>query len=464
MSSKFGSHKKRKSGPARSFRPAIESLESRLNLAGNVVATFSGGNLNLTGDNLANELRIVGNGPGVFTVTGVGTALDGEDDGEQDFENVRNIFINFKNGDDVATFVTAELAGLLSYLGGNGNDELNFGEFNNEDQSLGRLTAIMGAGDDIVEVDGEDSFEILGAVVVRGGDGDNSFDLDPIESLTMGTVSVVNGSGFDFVDFGDTVVNARSIVINNGNGGSFLFIDGDVTIQGDLIVNAGNGNDLVNPGDTGGDFLRVSGSVVFNLGNGNNESSFEQLSTEIGGGLTITGGSGEDFIEFDGDEVSVRRSVTLVTGSGDDAIEMDSAVGTTIRGGLVINTAQGLDSITLFAVDVAGATTVNTGEGNDEVFVDNSRFRGKVTLLTLGGNDQVSIEAGNADDGIGTLFEQAVVVNLGAGSDTLNVGFDDDDFVTTLKKVVVDGGAGADTLNDSGTNEFTLEPILISIS
>jgi hypothetical protein len=219
----------------------------------------------------------------------------------------------------------------------------------------------------------------------------------------------------------------------------------------------------VNPGDTGGDFLNVGGSLVFNLGNGNNNASFQQLSTNIGGGLTITGGSGEDFIEFDGDEVNVQHSVTMVTGNGTDTIDMTANVGTNILGSLVIDTLGGADSVTLFAVDVTGATVVKTGEGDDAVTVDNSTFRGAVTLLTLGGNDTVNIEAGNADDGVGTAFLDVVVVNLGAGNDTINVGFDGDDFVTTLKKVVIDGASGTDTLNDSGTNSFAFDPILVSI-
>src|SRR6185369_17127965 len=122
------------------------------------------------------------------------------------------------------------------------------------------------------------------------------------------------------------------------------------------------GNDFVNPGDTGGDFLNVGGSLVFNLGNGNNGTSFEQLSTSIRGGLTITGGSGEDFVEFDGDEVNVRHSVTMATGNGNDTLRLTPDVGTNILGSLVIDTLGGADSVTLFGFDVTGATVVKTGE------------------------------------------------------------------------------------------------------
>src|SRR6185369_17038645 len=154
-----------------------------------------------------------------------------------------------------------QLPGLLNYIGGNGNDKLLFGESNSGDQSFGQLIANMGAGSDTVRTNGESDFAIFGSVVVLGGEGDNTFDLDPIDSLTLGAVSVVNGSGDDFVDLGDTVVNAKSIVINNGSGSNLFFNDGDTTVQGDYIVNGGNGNDFVNPGDTGGDFLNVGGSL-----------------------------------------------------------------------------------------------------------------------------------------------------------------------------------------------------------
>jgi len=450
-------------GGARRFQPLVETLEARLNLAGNVVASFSGGNLTLTGDNQANELRIVGGGSGVFSVSGVGTSLGGVFEGVRDFSNVWNITINFKNGDDVATFITAELPGVLNYTGGNGNDQLLFGEGNGEDQSFGALVANMGAGNDSIEVNGESDFTIAGVVSVYGGDGNNTLDLDPDDSLTLGAVTVVNGKGNDFVDIGDTVVNAVSIVINNGNGDNDFFLDGDVTIQGSVVVTGGTGPDNVEPGDGGGDTLIVGGSMVFNLGNGTNFTEFSQVNTSIGGGITYTGGTGSDTFDIDGEQINVRGSVSLATGNGADIILLNEGA-TNIAGSLVVDTAAGADELTFFGLTVIGTTVVKTGEGSDSVTVDNSTFRGAVTLLTAGGIDTVSIEAGDQDDGVGTVFEQDLVVNLGAGNDTLNVGFDDDDFVTTLKKVVVDGAAGADTLNSSGTNLATFQPILVSIT
>lgn len=455
---------------AKRFRPMVESLESRLNLAGNVFVSFSGGNLFLTGDNLSNALRIEGNGPGVFEVAGVNTSLGGVANGVRNFAGVRNIFINMNGGDDVATFVTADLAGILSFSGGNGNDRLLFGEGNNEDQFFGSLSALMGAGNDEVAIvgegflgDAENNFTILGNVLINGGEGNNDVDFDSVVSLTLGNVLITNGFGNDFVDIGDVLVNTRSIVVNNGGGDNNLFLDGDFTINGNLIVTGGNGDDEVNPGDTGFDFFTVTGAVSLNLGNGDNLVSFEQLDTFVQFGTAIVTGGGDDFIEFLGETTNLG-AVAISTGAGNDGIDFISTVSTTIRGPVVIDTGFDDDTVTLFAADVQSVATLNTGEGNDEVFIDNSLFRQVVALYTLGGLDRVAIEAGGNNDGVGTVFQNAVYVFLGAGDDDLEVGFDANDFVTTLGLVYIEGGLGNDFIVDSGTNFFLQNPTLVSIA
>ena len=79
----------------RRFSPRVEALESRLNLAGALTAALVGQTLTITGDELANEVRIVGNGAGNLSVSGVnGTLLNDVLDAAEDFTGVANLVIN----------------------------------------------------------------------------------------------------------------------------------------------------------------------------------------------------------------------------------------------------------------------------------------------------------------------------------------------------------------------------------
>ncbi|WP_425615829.1 hypothetical protein NA78x_005760 [Anatilimnocola sp. NA78] len=456
--------KKRKSVAKSSrFQPRVESLEDRLNLAGAVTALLAGPSLFLNGNNLDNEIRIEGTAAGAFTVSGVnGTTLNGVNNGSLNFTKIQNIFVDLRNGNDVATVVSAQLAGMLRFVGGNGNDELLFGEFNNENQTIANLQAIMGEGNDFVEVEGENNFSVPGSVLATLGNGNNTFDIDPNVNLTLGVTSITAGTGFDFLDFGDGTVNAKSMALSLGSGGSNVFLDGEVTITGALTVIAGAGDDNVNPGDGGGTNFVLNGSAAFNLGDGNNSVDFEHTNTTITGALSVVTGSGNDSITSFGNNLTVLAA-SLITGNGNDTIQL-SANATLVRSSLAIDTGAGLDTLVAFAVTVNGATSVNMGEGIDLVFVDNSRFRGVVTMLTGGGNDDVSIEDGGENDGIGTRFDSVVSIDLGAGNDDLFVGFDANDFVTTSSTVIVNGGLGNDFLFASGFDVFAFAPILISIT
>src|SRR5437762_3371716 len=95
----------------RSSRPlALESLEDRQMMTGNVLVSVSGGDLVVTGDSGANELRIIQslqNGApiaGRFFITGQnGTTINGQATG-QFFQNVTDdLRINLNGGNDRLT-------------------------------------------------------------------------------------------------------------------------------------------------------------------------------------------------------------------------------------------------------------------------------------------------------------------------------------------------------------------------
>ncbi|WP_254507498.1 hypothetical protein [Anatilimnocola floriformis] len=445
---------------SRNFRPTCESLESRLNLAGNVLAYALGPNLYIYGDNLSNEVRIEGVVAGTVEVTGVGTSVNGIANGQIVPKGIQNIFMEMGNGDDSATFVLTNITGMLRFNGSNGNDSLTFGEDNGDSNSFGSVAATMGAGNDAINVD-DGSFTARQSFVALNGDGNNVTDLDPTVSLTLGLVSITGGSGSDFIDLGDTLVNTGYITVNSGDGDNDFFIDGNTTINGGITVIGGSGPDNFEPGDFGfNPQLTVNGSIVASLGNGTNFIEFASDNVDVTGLISVTGGSGIDTFDFDTLTFDVY-AISLSLGAGDNEVLMNEGA-TTIRSSLTIATLGGADEITGFGLNVFGGVVVSTGEGDDLIQLDNSRFRSVVTVSTAGGNDRVNVENGNQNDGIGTQFDSIVSMDLGAGSDTLDIGVDANDFVRFNSRVIVNGGLGTDTLLPSAFNVFALAPTLIS--
>ncbi|WP_254510948.1 hypothetical protein [Anatilimnocola floriformis] len=449
----------KKAAPRSNFRPVLESLESRLNMAGNVVASVIGPNLYITGDALANELRIEGVLAGTVEVAGVGTSLNGTANGQLTAAGIQNIFIDLGDGDDTTTFVLTEIAGALSFTGGNGDDQLRFGEDNGDSNSFGRVTANMGAGNDRIDVD-DARFVASSAFIALNGDGNNSTDLDPTVELVLGLTSITGGSGEDFIDLGDTRVTTGFITVNSGEGRNSFFLDGNITVNGGMLVTGGAGSDNFEPGDFGPNpQFTVLGSITASLGDGTNFIEFASEHANVSGVVSITGGSGNDTFDFDTDSFDAL-AITLYLGAGDNEVLMNEGA-TTVRTNLTINTLGGADEITGFGLDVLGATYVSTGEGADLIQLDNSRFRGAVTVTTAGGNDTVNVENGNQNDGIGSRFDSVVSIDLGADADTIRLGIDANDFVRTFSSVVVNGGLGTDTLTNSAFNVFAFAPTVL---
>ena len=442
---------------SRNFRPACESLEQRLNLAGNVVASAIAGNLYLNGDALSNQLRIEGVVAGTVEVTGVGTTLNGVANTTRTFTGIQNIFMEMGNGDDAATFVLTNIAGTLRYNGSNGNDDLFFGEGNGGSNTFGSVAATMGAGNDEVSVN-DNSFTARSSFIVSNGEGDNTTDMDPGVSLVLGLVSITGGSGSDFIDIGDVLVTTSSITVNSGAGDNDMFLDGNVTVNGSITVLGGAGPDNFEPGDGGGNQLTVNGSIVAALGDGTNFIEFSTVNNDITGIVAVTGGSGIDTFDFDTTTFDAL-AISLFLGAGDNVVLLNE--GASNLGSLTITTLGGDDDITGFGLDVRGATVVSTGEGDDLIQLDNSRFRSTVSVSTAGGNDFVNVENGNQNDGIGTRFDGLVSMDLGAGNDTITIGFDANDFVTFTNRVIVNGGLGTDTLTNSAFNVFAFAPTVL---
>ncbi|WP_254511738.1 hypothetical protein [Anatilimnocola floriformis] len=446
------------------FRPRAESLESRLNMAGSVIATAVGGTLFITGDDLANELRIEGVTAGTVEVHGVNTTkVNGVDGGEFTAQNIQNIFMEMGNGDDKATFVLTDVSGLLRFNGGNGKDSLLFGEGNGGTNKFGSLAAAMGAGDDLIVVDrAETSFEVPGAVVISNGEGLNNTILTATNTVVLGPTSITGGALADNIQIGNesAVVTTGQISVNGANGDNQFYLQAKTAVvNGGISLLGGTGADSYYIGVFTGDYT-VNGSVTASLGDGQNLLWIGPTEVTVTGLVSFVGGAGSDTFQLDIDEADLL-AVSLSLGAGTNAAYMDNLFGgtTLIRSSLTV-TSQGNTTINTAGLDVSGATLLTLGDGTDLIQLDNSRFRSVVTISTGGGRDRVLLERG-FNDGIGLHFDSVVSIDLGAGDDELAVGRSAMDFAT-FASLIANGGAGTDTFTDSPFNVYATPRTLIS--
>lgn len=449
----------RRSRPAAraKFRPRGESLESRLNLAGNVMAFVAGPNLFITGDNLGNSLRIEGNGSGVDVLGVFDTSVNGVNGGEFSARNIQNIFMEMGSGDDTARFVLTHIPGMLRFSGGNDGDALLFGEGNNGQNSFGSLQALLGDGFDTVEVDAsETDFSVAGPVTVLSGEGGNVITFQATNELRLGAISVVGGNANDELTIAGNDAVTGFISVIGGNGANNVELNGEITVNGGISLVGGNSFDFLQT-EFEGD-LTVNGSIVAALGEGPNTVTFNHTNTVITGLVSVTGGAGVD--RFNAVGRFDALAVSLYQGAGNNSAILEGTA-INIHSSLSITSLGGFDLIRGNNMDVRGVTVFSTGDEMDQIVVNNSRFRGATSMLTGGESDSVFIEQDFADNGVGTRFDSTVSIDLGAGNDELYLGLDANDFVT-FAYFLANGGSGNDTLVRSVFNVHGIAPSFLS--
>jgi len=392
--------------------PACEYLETRTLLTGNLTANLGGSTLKITGDGGNHEIRIVGSAEGELTLTGINnTSINTINNGSENFSNVKNISIDFGGGHCTVRFITTEITGKLIVKAEGGNDKILFGEGNDGRNSFGTFLSLLGSGNNEVSVN-DDTLSIPGTVKIVNGNGNNTVDLDPDVLLELGKTTIIGGSGSDFIDLGDEEVHAKSIKVQSGDGANSFFLDGNVTVNGKITVSGGDSYDSFEPGDGGGNSLTVTKAVKVDLGNGSNTLEIGQTHATFKGSVTMTSGDAMDIFDIDSSEIVFEKAFTL-----------------------------------------------QLGANNDAVYIDNALFKGAVSIDTADGADRVEIES-QSSNGVGTQFNAPVKISLGNDDDEIKIGFDADDFVTTLASLTIDGGAGTNTLTNSGTNDFASPPNL----
>lgn len=390
-------------------------------------ATTNDPNYNAHNESGTNELNINAN------ITGIGsdwrnknTVSMGDGDDTVNFKDgvkVEKVFINMNAGENTAkgSHVTLEdvrLDTATSYTKAGEtsnvefsdstfrNVEINFGVNTAADVNLGvqnvKLTNVIG---DHVTANAQDHLEVKGGSYTGGANYFSSKDI-VIDDITVDQASIGSFSGVS------SVANISNLTATNRVG--LRYGDGDDTIN----LNGGN---ILSKADA---------------------SSYADIDT----------GKGNDTINFNGENKS---------------------------GGLSIDTADGNDTITFGAGTTLGGTYtssdnnlvshyvgVRMGAGDDTLNIDKGAVLKNAGIEMGDGNDVVNLNGGLEKAGGGMYSPGVSAINLGSGDDIIHIGKDavvNDDAMTfqggpgKLEHggIIIQGGAGTDTLDIAGNIDFS---------
>jgi hypothetical protein len=450
------------------FRPAPESLEERLELAGNITTSLVAGNLTVT-DNGAVSFKISQPSANKITLTptAAGTTINGQTapvtinsvtgnltinlgtgkdnltfDLSQSSINVRNVSITGSTGDKT---VLATTAGQDNFLNVHSNYSQVFGNGN----EFTRLNQFHVDGNMTVNHANGGSFVFLGVDPTNLGTQFNSV----AGNLTVDNVTQSGqaATGFDVNALEETNVGG-SIRSNMGNAtgvGGWTSVGSrsnqSVAVGGDMTLKALTG--FLSFGDFANDGLevqnaQVAGRVTMDMGR-------DPANTALfGGGTSVS--------------ATKASSVTIMGRGAHDAVTVGAS---TIQGDLhVMLSGKSANSIGVDSLSITGNTSLMaTGSGN-EIRIDDqapgSTFGGRVDIATTGKNNLLSINSKHRVPSTATTtFLGEVTADLGAGRNTLllaGIGTVDFEAPATF-----DGGPGRNTLVNGG-NLVGVEPELVN--
>lgn len=457
-------------------RSWVPQLESRALLAGTAIVTQSGGTLTITGvDDLTpagitgllnnQEITITGGGAGTVTVAGVGTTVTGAGL----YSGVTAIKIDLKLGDDIATLTNVQITGVLTYLGGDGNNDLTLNGASGH--TYGSIVVTNGDGGDEIRLTGTGDLSVTGAVTISNGEGEGFVQLGDNASsdVSLGSFKYAALDGSDKVAFqSGTVAIAGTTQITTGEGTTDIDLKPSLSLAlgGATTITAGHDFNQINIGDFGS----VSGkAVTITTGNGNSEillrgiyagaigitngNGFDDLQLNaltVTGNVTIKNGAGGSETDFK-DAISIAGSLSITNGNGEDRIGDDSASWSalSVTGGVTLANGAGGSRVKLAptgAFTVGGSLSVTSGNGDDEVFVEpggNTTIGGSVTYSTGNGEADLDIS------GLGnTTINGSVSVTNGEGD------LEFDLFVNNAKTLQVLGTTTITAVTGNDSVEF----------
>jgi Ca2+-binding RTX toxin-like protein len=371
-------------------------------------------------------------------------------------------------------------AGNDTLIGGTGDDQM-FGEAGND-----RMIWNPGEGTDLMEGgDGTDTAE------VNGGNGAEVFTLTA--NGTRVRFDRINPAPFS-LDIGTT----ENLVLNMGGGDDVFTAGNGLANLIHVTVDGGAGNDTITGGDGNDMLIGGDGNDVITGGRGNDTA---QLGTGDDtfvwnpgdGSDTVEGGSGMDTLQFNGSNVGEKINLSA-NGTRAGLTRDVGAITMDINGMEQVNIVAlgGADSIAIGDLTKTGITQVNidlsatpgsgTGDGLADVVTvngtgggDQIQIVGSLTAVTVSGlaeqvtltgpetGDTLAISGGNGNDTINAAGMTTAIMNLvldgGAGNDTITGGAGNDTLIGGDGNDMVNGGRGNDTaLLGAGNDTFVWNP------
>lgn len=418
----------------------VQRLETRLPLAGDVVASLAAGVLTLHGDAAANFVEISTTAAGDVRVValprlgGGDTRLlvDGAPVAEHDFRSVTALRVRLGAGDDSCRLSGREPFSLdtVDIGTGSGADicRLDLGA-----TITGAVTVATGADADVVDL----GATILGDLRLTTGDG---ADVVAAEGLSVGGGVVLDlGAGDDSVSVVNEATFQRDVRILAGDGADDVALLGGIDVAANLRIATGAGPDEV--GLTG---LDVRGDVALATGSGDDRVSVTSLTS--GAALRVDAGGGHDAIDLAGG-VEITGDLTLVAGGGTDVLTTTGLV--RVHGSASANLGAGTgetltvrqadDSPDGRTLDVDGDVTIVKPAGTATITLSGSGPNGRPQV----GRDLVISATGGATTvgvvGVGTGRD--LRITTGAGGDLVTIGQ-----LTIGRRLVVATGAGSATV------------------
>lgn len=461
---------------------SIERLEARIAPAGLVKISAAGGSVKITGDDLANDIRITPTGTGFLRIVGTGTALQFGDatGGSFDVPFSKDLTVSLGEGADAVQLAEGDYFGNVTLDGGADGNSFQLGAV----FIPGSLKILAKAGDDTLDISapgadfevGRDFLVKLGADTVfstltaqrllvggkftlTGGDAVEDFSWGVTDLRVGGDVTLASGRNLDRIALsasGDIEIGGK-LTIKGGD--SFagppvpaivsasygLAAGGDLTVRGAVSVATVNG--LANTTLGGSETTTFARGASIKTGKGDNTLTLQGTRLVILGKLSVSAAGPLDFT-MQPDDLLLVGDFTFKGSPFADSFQVDT--GGVITGKLTVDLGDGtgqtldlagrpgdllhvLGDVTLKQGAKTGATTtivthldaarkftIATGAAADTLTLDNLTVLGATSIATGAGADLLLFETTGVTGP--STFSSAFKVLMGDGDDEVTMG------------------------------------------
>ena len=282
--------------------------------------------------------------------------------------------------------------------------------------ALGDVTLRGDAADNHVEIG---VFGINNALVIQGlhgtriALGGNLADTQVlVPQVVTRDLRIDLGAGKDkFVNRQVSV--GRDLIANLGAAADALQLL-DHTVGRNLTINAGT--DLAND-DVQLGTVRVGGNLVANLGPAGTPvyDYFDMMNSDIAGNATLSNTTNSALMTLSGS--TIRGGLSVQTGAGSDLLQLGGHQPLFVYGGISVNLGADADYLLLDQLTAYSTTTIDMGTGNDSGALNRaSTFFGTFEVNLGAGDDRWDFP--NTSSKSSTFYGTARFLG-GAGSDTL---------------------------------------------